>query len=659
MTFTRHGNRILRGSRINCIGKGHEIVFRHRVLLNLMKGQENPSTRVFISYSRAQTPFVDRLADELEHEGYLLWLDYQSLVPARPWFQQIEAGIDGADVLLLVVSRESILSKNVQPEWKRALERGKRIVLLIFEAVPLPADLQGCEWVDFRTDHRQALSRLLRLVEGPGPAAGPPPQTGFKAPPHFWLSLFLSGVVLIGSIPAWWTLVLPYVLVPLPRQIYQRNYVLHRVIPTLLVLPPVYWLSWWMMFSSNTSVFYGYRGFAMSWFPLSLLAALLLAVLLLTPEMQRRGLPQAARVRFANPLSLEGRRPRPVPFALDNAPEDGRYAEGLSRALEENGHRPAVTDETPEAIFVLMSAHKKQTGYDPDHQAVYPILLQSVQEIDPALQRIQWIDFRYGLQAVNRLARLLPEPDRLLKGLAMPPTGSQEIVPLAVRTLQYFILITGLLQGGGLLLSLVGFMFWVLRGNSGYGVLPQILGVILNGFLLLGTMNIAVRALHARANGASAFYPLLVLNIFQVAISLFSMWVIATYLRWENTEAEIRLLSMAARASAVNRFVLPVALVIIALVLLLRWQELYRWLPRREQDSVSPLESWLLLYTPSRGAALVLHVLFHGLFLLLYVLLNLWSIFAGWWFIPYLVFCCFVIIIVMVGIRHWARQSSG
>jgi hypothetical protein len=638
---------------------GDKILSPDRVLLKLMKGQVPPATRLFISYSRAQTPFVDRLAGELEHQGYSLWLDYQSLVPAKPWFEQIEAGIDGADVLLLVVSQESISSKNVEPEWQRGLKRGKRIMLLIFEAVPLPAELQSCEWVDVRTDYGQAIQRLSRLIQQPDPAAGPPPQTGFKAPTHFWLSLILSGVVLVGSIPTWWTLVVPYVLVPLPRQIYQRSYFLHRVVPTLLVLPLVYWLCWWMMFTSNTSVFYGYRSFAMAWFPLSLLAGLLLTGLLLTPEMQRRGLPQAARVRFANPLSVDSQTPRPVPFVLDYAIEDGRYAEGLNRTLEDNGHHRASADETAEAILVLMSAHKKQTGYDSDHQAVYPILLQAVQDIAPALQRIQWIDFRSGIEHANRLARLLPEPARLLKGLAMPPTGSQEIFPTAVRVLQYFILVTGLLQGGGLLLSLVGFILWVLRGNSGYGVLPQILGVILNGFLLLGAVNLAVRALGSRANAASALYPLLVLNIFQIAISLFSTWVMATYLRWENTEAEIRLLSMAARASAVNRFVLPIALVMITLILLLRWRELYRWLPRRERNSVSPLESWLLLYTPSRGSVLILHILFHGLFLLLYVLLNLWSIFVGWWFIPYLVVCCVTILIAMLGIRSWARQVSG
>jgi TIR domain len=616
------------------------------------------ATKLFISYSRAQTPFVDRLADQLEDRGYSLWLDYHNLIPARPWFPQIEAGIDGAEVVLLIVSKESIRSKNVEPEWKRALDRGKRLVLLIFEAVPLPPGLQTCEWVDFRSDHKRAFQQLVGLIDGQVPSGSPAPQSGFKAPPVFWMSLCLSLVVLIGSIPAWWTLVLPYVLVPLPRQIFQRNYVFHRVIPTLLVLPLVYWLSWWMMFTSPNSIFHGYRWFAMTWFPLSLLAGWLLAGLLLTPDMQRRGLPEAARWRFANPLMLDNLPPRPVLFAIDHALQDERYAEGLREGLKEHGHRLAESKQEPEATFVLVSTYKKQTNYDSEHQAVYPVLLQSVREIDPEIQRIQWIDFRSGIEPAHKLARLLPQPERLLKGLGVPPTGTQEVFPVAVSALQYFILITGLLQGGGLLLSLLALLIWVLRGNSAWGALSQILGVALSGFLLLGTMNIAVNALRSRANGASAFYPLLILNIFQIAISLFSMLVIAVYRQGANLEAEVRLLATASRASAVNWVVLPLAVTIMILILLFRWRELYRWLPRRQGASVSVLESWLLLYTPSKRGVLILHLIFHGLFLLLYALLNVWSIFVGWWFVPYLVFCCLAVLVVMIGIRYWARRLS-
>jgi hypothetical protein len=165
--------------------------------------------------------------------------------------------------------------------------------------------------------------------------------------------------------------------------------------------------------------------------------------------------------------------------------------------------------------------------------------------------------------------------------------------------------------------------------------------------------------LRSRADGASAVYPLLILNIFQIAISFLSMLVIAVYVQSANTEAEVRLLAMATRAARVNWILLPTALAVVGAILLFRWRDLYRWLPRRQGDSVSSLESWLLLYTPSRRAVLILHLMFHALFLLLYILLNLWSIFAGSWFVSYLMICCLVVVLVMLGIRFFARRLTS
>ena len=86
---------------------------------------------VFISYSRRESPFVDVLLDSLEDEGVDVWVDYQSLIPARPWLDQILEGIRQADVFLLVVSRGSMSSANVNTEYQYALEQQKRIVLIL------------------------------------------------------------------------------------------------------------------------------------------------------------------------------------------------------------------------------------------------------------------------------------------------------------------------------------------------------------------------------------------------------------------------------------------------------------------------------------------------------------------------------------------------
>src|SRR6187551_3959158 len=87
--------------------------------------------KLMISYSRSQTPFVNSFYQELAEAGYSIWLDYRSIVPARPWLDQIQEGIAWADTVLLVVSKESIASSHVKLEWEHALQEKKRVILVI------------------------------------------------------------------------------------------------------------------------------------------------------------------------------------------------------------------------------------------------------------------------------------------------------------------------------------------------------------------------------------------------------------------------------------------------------------------------------------------------------------------------------------------------
>src|ERR1043165_5631997 len=141
---------------------------------------------VFISYCRRESPFVDVLLDALEDANVNAWVDYRSLVPGKPWLNQIVAGLHNADIFLLVVSKESMASANVALEVQHALDEQKRIILLIFEAVSLPPALQNCEWIDFRSSFRKKKRELLacldRSIQQP-----PPPQTGFKTSFTVWI----------------------------------------------------------------------------------------------------------------------------------------------------------------------------------------------------------------------------------------------------------------------------------------------------------------------------------------------------------------------------------------------------------------------------------------------------------------------------------------
>ncbi len=393
------------------------------------------SKSVFISYSRQEVPFVDILLEKLEEHGIQTWLDYRSLVPGKPWLEQILAGIDGADVLLLVVSNASIISPNVQLEYKRALEKNKRILLIIFEAAPLPAELQSCEWIDFRGSFRKGIKVLLQRLDQPVQQK-PAPQSGFKTSLTVWFTFLLAVLVILTSIPAWWTLFIPALLVPFPIRILKRNYQYYRARFALISLPVMLILSW-VFFKSYTFLNYpiSYCIFA------SFVLCPWLLIMLSSTGMRTWGKPGASIPRRGKRYRLEAQGPQPVPFFIKYAPEDEKYARAIIKGLTCHGHSQVMEVEQASANFVIISRYQNDISIDPQKHVVYPIIIQDVPVDDPDLQRIQWIDFRAGLKNLDHLAHLLPQPEKLLKALGVVPISRQVIYPRIIQIIDYYLIL--------------------------------------------------------------------------------------------------------------------------------------------------------------------------------------------------------------------------
>ncbi|MFN8458226.1 MAG: toll/interleukin-1 receptor domain-containing protein, partial [Anaerolineae bacterium] len=405
---------------------------------------------LFISYSRREAPFVDSLYEALDDHGLVVWLDYHSLIPAQPWQEQIFKGIDEADILLLVISAESMQSKNVEPEWRRAIEHKKRIILIIFEATLLPPELVQCEWIDFRTSFKSGLKELLGQINSPVKEAQSPPQHGFKAPLIVWVSCAVSVIVAILALPTLWTIYLPYYLLPLPYRILKRDFDFFHVQSKLILLPFAFFMTDFVFFLRTDEVPDILYNFMFA----SLLFAPVLILLLRSSGMQRWGKPIASRPIFAKPYKPDIKNPRPTSFTVDFAPEDQKYAADLIEGLQKYGHPYRAGDHTAEVTFVLISKYKRKTDYPLEKRVVYPIILEATKDINRDLQRIQWIDFRRGLRHVEVLAQLLPEPTRLLKALGIVPLGSQTVLPSIIQALIYFLTILAMFTLGSSLVFL-------------------------------------------------------------------------------------------------------------------------------------------------------------------------------------------------------------
>ncbi len=523
----------------------------------------------FLSYSRQESPFVDALLDVLEDNEHSVWVDYKKLTPGRPWLNQILAGIDAADIMLLVVSKSSMASSNVADEYKYALEKKKRILLVLFEAVPLPIELQTCEWVDFRSPFKQHYGKLIAQIEHPEEKQNAP-QKGFKAPAIVWASFFISLIAILLSMPSWWTLYVPILLLPLPIQILTRDVNYYRVRFALLTLPVALFFSLFFFLSYPT-----FQTINLICSFSSLLISPVLLFQLSSKEMRVWGRPASSAPKFTNPYKPDVEDPEPIPFFIEYAREDKKYADALIQQLTQHKH-PHVTDvEKAKVSFSLMSRYKNTTLIDPEKHILYPVIIQNTQVDDRRIQRIQWIDFRRGLRNMDSLALLLPRPMKMLEALGIAPIGRQEVYPRIIQMLDYYLSLLGFFS-----LS-VWIPLWMEVGNeilqySGFGIFVAINFVSTSVILTL--IFFSRRALLNRQGQLASLWDLFWTTTLIGMIGLFQTTYIinAILIPLQKLETGVDMRGTTILFLPIS---FSIGFVLIIFVCLWNWRDLTRWFP--------------------------------------------------------------------------------
>lgn len=470
--------------------------------------------KIFISYSRREVPFVNSLAADLEDDDFDIWLDFRSLVPGSPWGDQINAAIDNTDVVLIVVSSSSQDSEYVQDEMERVYSLNKRVVLAIFESAKLEKELLACEWVDFRGSYKKALKDLKRVLREPEPVASPAPEEGFKTPAMVWVAFGLSIIVALVSFPAIWTIWIPLRLLTLPKKILTRDFDFYQTQAALLLLP-------FALFFTNEAVSDAIWKYTanLEWYCLPIV--LLLFFVLQTPTLQRWGKPIATSPSFANPYDPDVPNPKSTSFCIEHAPQDAKVANEIANTLLKYGHKQVFEVGGSEVVLVLVSVFYSNTQADPENQIVYPIILQTVDEnkISKSLRRIQWIDYRRGVRNLNELAELLPQPERLLKALAIRPMGRQLILPMPVMATVYFWGALAMFNAGACLPYVIQFSDELSDGPALFTLLVVFACLGLFGLIV----NFAIRQLVQRKSIVASWWGMFIVTVFLGGILYFQI----------------------------------------------------------------------------------------------------------------------------------------
>jgi hypothetical protein len=100
--------------------------------------------RIFISHSKKDIAFVKELRTKLQSYGYELWFDEEAIFAGEAIIEKISIGLDQCNILCLINSKNSILSKWVDSEIKLfyskvlSLNQNKKIIVLKIDNTPVP-----------------------------------------------------------------------------------------------------------------------------------------------------------------------------------------------------------------------------------------------------------------------------------------------------------------------------------------------------------------------------------------------------------------------------------------------------------------------------------------------------------------------------------------
>lgn len=120
---------------------------------------------VFISYSRKDKVFVDKLSKDLNENGVATWIDVQQILPGSMWQDELKAGIQKSSIVIIVLSSNYISS--IWASFELALASNKRILpIKIDDLLPesIPNSIKLLQWVDFFKSYNQGFQLLLKSI---------------------------------------------------------------------------------------------------------------------------------------------------------------------------------------------------------------------------------------------------------------------------------------------------------------------------------------------------------------------------------------------------------------------------------------------------------------------------------------------------------------
>jgi len=122
--------------------------------------------QVFVSYSRRDLAFVERMAQDLMRAGVDVWYDLSGLEGGEKWGDKIQSALRGSVCVIVVLSPDSIISEWVEREFLFASNLKKKILPLLYRECELPFNYLNLNYIDVQEgNYEKNFPNILKAID--------------------------------------------------------------------------------------------------------------------------------------------------------------------------------------------------------------------------------------------------------------------------------------------------------------------------------------------------------------------------------------------------------------------------------------------------------------------------------------------------------------
>lgn len=121
------------------------------------------SSAIFISHASQDDEYVDKLVRDLQmHTGTHGWVDHIMCEAGSDWMRLVEAALDNAKLMIVVLSPYSVASRHVQAEWHRFFDTDKTIFPIVIAGCEIPYFLRTFQITDLTLYEQEQHPAVMR-----------------------------------------------------------------------------------------------------------------------------------------------------------------------------------------------------------------------------------------------------------------------------------------------------------------------------------------------------------------------------------------------------------------------------------------------------------------------------------------------------------------